>query len=180
MMEIKNDSGRFPIEPERASFKILLAQNPNYFGNLPDSPFKPVKTILGNTTYEEISCIGYNPTKDLLEATIKIKLPSGYDTDLCHAGTCEYVRFYQDCGSGWEDAGVAEFSMNDISNIQDCSGTSDKPRTFVVSQQIEPMRNSCDLPRLLKVRAVLSWNHIPPASTPNWAPVWGNVVDRHI
>src|SRR5262249_38630245 len=148
-----------------------LAQNPNYFGNLVNTPFKPVKTILGNTTYEEISCVGFNPDKDLLEATIKIKLPFGYGTDLCRAGTFEYVRFYLDYGSGWEDAGVAGFNIHDIPNIHDCTGAADKPLTYVVSRQIDPIRNFCGHPRLPKVRAVLSWNYIPPAASPNWAPV---------
>jgi hypothetical protein len=36
-------SGRHRVEKERAQFKRLLASNPNYFGNLADSIFKPVK-----------------------------------------------------------------------------------------------------------------------------------------
>ena len=31
---------------ERVNFKALLAKNPNYFGNLPEGPFKPVKKIV--------------------------------------------------------------------------------------------------------------------------------------
>ena len=56
----------------------LLAANPNYFGNLEKSEFKVVKKIVGDRTFEEISCLGYNPALDLLEATIEIKLPFGY------------------------------------------------------------------------------------------------------
>lgn len=180
MTENKPKTDNIQIEIERSAFKTLLAQNPNYFGNLVGSPFKPVKTILGNTTYEEISCVGFNPDKDLLEATIKIKLPFGYGTDLCHAGTFEYVRFYLDYGSGWEDAGVAGFNIHDIPNIHDCAGSADKPLAYVVSRPIDPTRNFCGHPVLPKVRAILSWNHIPPPATPNWPPIWGNVVDRHI
>ena len=180
MAESKAKTDIIQVEIERSAFKTLLAQNPNYFGNLVSSPFKPVKTILGNTTYEEISCVGFNPDKDLLEATIKIKLPFGYGTDLCHVGTYEYVRFYLDYGSGWEDAGVTGFNIHDIPNIHDCAGSADKPLAYVVSRPIDPTRKFCGHPVLPKVRAILSWNHIPPPASPNWPPIWGNVVDRHI
>jgi len=180
MTESKTKTEITPIAFERSSFKTLLAQNPNYFGNLVNSPFKPVKIILGNTTHEEISCVGFNPDKDLLEATIKIKLPAGYGADLCHAGTYEYVRFYLDYGYGWEDAGVAGFNIHDIPKIHDCVGSAAKPLSYVISRPIDPTRNFCGHPGLPKVRAILSWNHIPPPDMPNWAPVWGNVVDRHI
>ena len=42
---------------ERAAFKTLLLANPNYFGNLADSPFKPGLLISGNTHYEELEPI---------------------------------------------------------------------------------------------------------------------------
>jgi hypothetical protein len=46
---VKPGGGRAPgSEPrvalERARFKSLLLQNPNYFGNLDLSPFKPVRS----------------------------------------------------------------------------------------------------------------------------------------
>ena len=34
---------------ERATFKALVIKNPNYFGNLAESPFQPVLPIAGNT-----------------------------------------------------------------------------------------------------------------------------------
>ena len=30
------------------------------------------------------------------------------------------------------------------------------------------------------MRAILSWNYAPPANTPDFVPVWGNVVDAQI
>jgi len=59
-----------PHRKERAEFRALLLSNPNYFGNLKVSPFKPVLKIQGNTTYEEIGCVGYAPTLDRLEAVV--------------------------------------------------------------------------------------------------------------
>lgn len=170
------------LEKERGEFHKLLAVNPNYFGNLAGTSFKPVKKIIGNTKYEQLTCIGFNPNLNLLEATIQIKLPTGYGNDLCHAGSTEYVRFFIDYGSGWEDAGMVGFNAHDLPNVKDCSNKPDKPLAYTLTQPIEPKRDSCGHPMLPKVRGILSWNNPPPAGAgnANWPPVWGNVLDRHI
>lgn len=168
------------IELERVHFKQLLASNPNYFGNLADSPYKPVKTIIGNTTYEELTCVGYNPDLRQLEATIQIHLPGGYNGGLCAAGSIEYVRFFVDYGGGWIDQGVVGINVHDIPNSVDCAKQADKPLTYVLSRKIEPSSDVCKRPTLPKVRAILSWQVVPQAGNPAWPPVWGNVQDRHI
>ena len=45
-----------------------------------------------------------------------------------------------------------------------------------------PKRRSCceRQPVLPVVRAILSWNDEPPPSQPNWSPIWGNRLQRHI
>ena len=43
------------VPRERGQFRALLVKNPNYFGNLPNSPFPPVSKIALNTSYEEIT-----------------------------------------------------------------------------------------------------------------------------
>jgi hypothetical protein len=165
---------------ERVQFKQLVALNPNYFGNLLDSPMKVVKKMVGNTTYEQVSCLGFNPHLNLLEATVQIKLPGGYNGLLCSPGSTEYVRFYIDYGSGWEDAGLAAFNSHDIPNTLDCADKKDKPLSYVVTTLLEPKKEICTKPVLPRVRAILSWQVIPPAGQPNWPPVWGNVLDDHI
>ena len=85
-------------ELERRKFKTLLASNPNYFGNYPDSGYDAVTQISKKTKYEEISCIGFNPDNNILTATIQIKLPYGYGGNQCGAGTMEHIRFYIDYG----------------------------------------------------------------------------------
>jgi len=171
-------SGR--VEKERSDFHKLLAVNPNYFGNLVESPFKPVKKIIGNTKYEELKCIGFNPNLNQLEATIAVKLPTGYGGGLCHAGSTEFVRFFINYGGGWEDAGMVAVNVHDIPNLKDCAHKSDKPLVYVLSQPIEPKRDDCGHPVLPRVRGILSWNVPPPAANAAWPPVWGNVLDRHI
>ena len=167
------------VQKERVEFKTLLAKNPNYFGNLEQTKWKPVKKIVSNTTYEQATCVGYNPQSNFLEATIAIKRPTGYGGDLCHAGTTEYVRFFLDYGSGWEDAGLAGVRVHDIPNGRDCLNRPDKPLIYAAGLRIDPHRRCCNHAVLPRVRAILSWQWAPPAgaANANWKPVWGNVLD---
>jgi hypothetical protein len=176
----KSSSVTSPVVAERLNFRFLLAGNPNYFGNLVASPFKPVKKIVGDTAYEELHCLSFDHERNLLEATIHINRPSGYRGDLCHDGSTEYVRFYADYGSGWEDQGMASFNAHDIPNSTDCADDATKPLVYVVTLPIDPKKRCCDHPITPKVRAILSWETPPPAVTPNFPPVWGNVLERHI
>jgi hypothetical protein len=169
-----------PVPKERASFKTLLAQNLNYFGNLEDTMLKPVKKIVFDTAFEQVTCVGFNPDGNVLEATIAIKRPTGYNGDLCHTGSIEYVRFFVDYGSGWEDAGLTGVNVHDIPNATDCEGLPEKPLTYVASLRLEPHQRCCTHPVLPRVRAILSWQWMPPAGNPNWHPVWGNVLECEI
>jgi hypothetical protein len=167
---------------ERAQFKRLLAGNPNYFGNIADSPFKPVKKIVANTQYEQLTCVGFNIQTNILEATIAVKLPAGYGGDLCQAGSTEYVRFFVDYGAGWEDAGLAGVNVHDIPTDKDCAAHSTKPLIYVASLKYRPRTECCTHPVLPKVHAILSWQWIPPAGPANvgWLPPWGNALECHI
>ena len=65
---------------------------------------------VGDTSFEELTCIGYNPATEILTAIVRIKQQSGYGGDACTDGSQEYVRFYLDYGDGtWVDHGVAGF-----------------------------------------------------------------------
>jgi hypothetical protein len=167
-------------EPERRQYHSLITMNPNYFGNFPASAIKAKKKLSFDTRYEEISCVGFNPDRDCLEATVLVKLPYGYGGNLCGDGTLEYVRFFLDYGDGWEDVGVVAFTAHDLPNTTDCADRPDKPLAYGLSLPIEPRRHVCDMPILPKVRAILSWETMPPEGDPEWPPVWGNVVERYI
>src|SRR5439155_14320954 len=164
---------------ERLQFKRLLAENINYFGNLSESPLKPVKKIVANTSYEELTCVGFNPQTNFLEATIAVKLRFGYGGDLCQPGTTEYVRFFLDYGGGWEDAGLAAVKVHDIPTGKDCADQLDKPLTYIATLRLKPRTECCNRPVLPKVHAILSWQWVPPAGPANvgWLPPWGNVLD---
>jgi hypothetical protein len=49
----------------------------------------------GDTRYEEIKCIGFNPDLSSLTAIINVKHPYGYCGDLCKKGSYEHVAFWE-------------------------------------------------------------------------------------
>ena len=52
---------------ERLQFNKLIAKNPNYFGNFPEVKLKPVFPLFKDTTFEELTCVGYNPDLGVLK-----------------------------------------------------------------------------------------------------------------
>jgi hypothetical protein len=170
--------GELPNVRERAQFRTLLMSNPNYFGNLKLSPFKPVLSIQTNTTYEQICSVGFQPQFDRLEAVVYINQPSGYGGNICSPGTPEYVRFYMstDNGTTWNDLGLTSFTAYNIPE-----GTQGNKRLeYGVSMQIDPEKKFCFVENLARVRAILSWNVPPPPDEPDFVPVWGDIHETHI
>ncbi|MGA2903895.1 MAG: hypothetical protein ABSD98_08685 [Candidatus Korobacteraceae bacterium] len=169
-----NTLAKLSPELARSNFHALLLANPNYFGNLADSTFKAVLSIQGDTAYESLGCVGYNPQFEQLRATINIKQDSGYNGGICTTGSDEYVRFYlsYDGGTTWLDQGLTAVNVFDVPGP--------KPLEFAVTLNINPKEDFCFEPNLPLVRAILSWSTPPPANTPGWTPVWGDVVNVHI
>jgi hypothetical protein len=164
----------------RTNFKDLIAVNPNYFGNSPDSDQVPVFPLSYDTSFEQLTCIGFNPVLSVLEATIEVKLSYGFGGDLCTNGSLEYVRFYVRYTKEWSNLGVVTVNTHDIPDGFDCEEVPEKPLFYVLTLPFQPAQKDCEVPLLPEVRAILSWNEMPPASSPFWAPVYGNVVDQHI
>ena len=169
----------------RTQFKKLLAKNPNYFGNFPEAGFDPIEVISGNTSFEEVTCIGYFQPLNLLQATVAVKLPTGYGGTLCQQGSEEYIRFYVNYGdaAGWQDLGLSAFNVHDIPNADDCLKDSEKPLYYAVTRPWTPNsaeQKICLSPVLPVIRGIASWNVPPPANSPSWTPVWGNVIDQNV
>jgi len=162
---------QLPPEQARANVRLLLLANPNYFGNLPASDLKAVLNIAGDTSFEELGCVGLASSLSRLEAVVAIKQTSGYQGGVCSAGSQENVRFYLsfDGGTTWQDQGVASFTAYDIPGP--------KPLEYSVAVPVSLPEDICFIENLPQVRAILSWNAVPPANTPGFTPVWGNVVD---
>lgn len=169
------------VNPQhREQFHNFILQNPNYFGNLSEAGVKkapkPAMSMVGNTTYEELKCISFDPESRKLEATIQLKQKGGYGGDYCAKGTKEYVRFYVDYerNGTWVDEGVVNFDSFSLGFKEDLC--------YSLHVTIDPKKHKCCkqgavLPR---VRAILSWNFSPPANQPNWLPVWGNRREANI
>lgn len=174
--EARPDRGEVEeVPPERGQFRRLLTTNPNYFGTLEGAPFEVVLHKQADTTYEELTCVGYEPRRAELEATIAQKRSGGYGGGPCSTGSREYVRFYVDEGSGWRDIGIAGARVTDLAPRRDCDGDRIHPLTHGVTLRYAPERWLCQRPRFVRVRAILSWEQEPPADTPEHVPVWGSV-----
>lgn len=197
------------VEQERFEFKNLIMKNPNYFGSITESTNKneimqavyklppktieyllpkltidpdmliPVKTWLLKTKYEELRCVGLYPEDDLLEAVLEVKLPYGFNGDLCTLGSKEYVAFYIDWGdsSGYQHVATPTVGVHDIPDVND------KHLFYAVKAEIpniESKLKACTIENIVKVKAVLSWNVDPTPFGHTYTPTWGNVLTRHI
>jgi hypothetical protein len=173
----------FAVQKERTDFKSMLVKNPNYFGNIPGSKLKPNLKIISDVTYEQLTCLGYNPETADMEAVFSIKQTGGYSGGLCAGGSFEHVRFYLDFhdGAGFIDQGSIAVNVHDIPAEKDCQGNSIFPVKYAATLKKKTSKFSkCESPLLPTLRAILSWNNDPPANSPNWAPVWGNVLNCDI
>jgi hypothetical protein len=152
----------------RQAVHLLLAHNPNYFGNLPELDIPPVIELTNDTYFEELTRVGWGTDPDVLAATVEVKRAVGYGDD-----SVEWVRFYlsYDGGGSWEDAGLASFTARDLTG----------PVSHTVAHPVpERHRGRTGAGGRPLVRTVLSWQITPPPGHPGWQPVWGNVVDRDV
>lgn len=161
------------VEAERSEFKQLLAKNPNYFGHQPELDFEAVTEKVGDTSYEEVTCVGYDPGVSQLEAVVSLKRDFGYGGDVCTEGSIEYVRFFLDRerNGNWTDVGVASTRVYDMPG--------QKPVDYAVTIELDEPLEPCDSPVLPRVRAILSWETEPP-SDETYRPVWGNRHEANI
>jgi hypothetical protein len=160
------------LPPERQQFKSLILGNPNYFGTFPKFGGVVTKASSGDTTYEQLACLGLNPGNGVLEAVINVKQSAGYGTNACGAGTIEYVRFFVQDGSLWHDLGLSSVQVFDLSGPL--------PLSYAVSVDFTAARKFCTTENIVNVRAILSWEWAPTAGDPAFIPVWGNVVNAEV
>lgn len=143
----------------RQNVQLLLAHNPNYFGNLPELDIPPVIELTNDTFFEELVRVGYDG--GVLSATVELKRPVGYGT-----GSTEWVRFHVsvDEGASWVDAGLASFTAVDGKG----------PLSHSLAHRLPTPVTAA------RVRAILSWQLVPAPGCPGWQPVWGNVIEHHL
>ncbi len=180
-----NENAKAEFDPKMAEFRInhrkFLLENPNYFGvqdneNKLIANFQPVLNILNSRIFEELTCVSYKPDIRRLSAIVRVKQPSGYSGGPCSQGSKEYVRFYvsYDNGISWLDEGVIDFDAHDLGFKEELCYEVGKPF-------ISKKRSCCDKKAVLPlVRAILSWNMMPPPGIPGWLPIWGNTLQSYI
>ncbi|MGH8065122.1 MAG: hypothetical protein ACRERE_07735 [Candidatus Entotheonellia bacterium] len=173
-MQIPSQETRL-FREERLAIHKLLSNNPNYFGTATGVDLPVVQPIKFNTTYEELTCVGLWPERNLLEATILVKLPFGFLGEMCSPGSYEYVRFFIDWDNDGdfsdlnEDVGVAAVNVHDIPQVREFH------LCYAVRRPFRPFLADCRNPYIVKMRAILSWEIVPPPGDWNFIPIWGNV-----
>jgi hypothetical protein len=141
-----------------------------------------IKVVLAqkpNTKYEKLHCVGLNYDLDKLVATVTIKLPYGYNGNLCTGGSHEHVGFWIYVYDQIEQMCSWRYLGTSVVNVHDIAGIPDEGLQYSVSLPVDFSNywDDCGKPRVLKVRAILSWQTPPPTDDPDYNPVWGNKVD---
>lgn len=156
------------VPRERAHFKELLLAE--HFKELP-APAAG-EPPAGDTGYEQLMCIGYQPQLAQLNAVVHLKLSNGYSGDICTSGSTEYVKFFSstDDGASWTELGITSFTAWDVSGP--------KPLEFDVTLPVDLAQTCCKDENIVLIRAILSWE-VPPGSATE-PVVWGNGLDAHV
>src|SRR5258708_35837850 len=105
MAKVKKPSAQLPKgQAERLQFPKLIAKNPNYFGNFPGTKLPPVFPLSNDIAFEELTCVGYNPDRGVLEAVVQLKTGPGYLRGQGLPGYFEDIPFLFGSGTGFFDA----------------------------------------------------------------------------
>jgi len=154
------------VPRQRTHFKELLLAE--HFKLEPPEAGPPV----GDTTFEQLVCVGYRPQFKRLDAVVQIKQSFGYSGGICTAGSQEYVKFFAstDDGATWTDLGLTAITVWDVPGP--------KPLDFDVSIPVDLATMCCTTENLVLIRAILSWE-VPPGG-PTDPIVFGNGLDAHV
>ena len=129
----------------------------------------------GSTVYEELDCVGLRSVglSDELVGVLRIKRPNGYSGGPCTTGSREYVTFWAD----FDNNGTFETCLGTASvQVFDLSVPREGLEYSVnLPVDLNPYRRRCgEGPRVVPIRAILSWNEVPDWANPDWVPTWGN------
>ncbi len=184
------------VPEHRFNFKAIsqiaeqIKKNPSSLAEYElDPQFKKIKkSVLAilkskyNTNYEKLGCVGLNYDLDQLVSTITVKLPNGYSGDLCADGSDEHVAFWayvydeieQTCI--WMYLGVTSVNVHDIKSIP----AGGLQYAVYLPVDLSSFKENCHHPKVIRIRAILSWNTKPDPADPYYIPAWGNRVDALI
>jgi hypothetical protein len=132
-----------------------------------------------NTNYEEISCLGLEYDRDTLVATLRVKLPYGYSGGLCSEGSHEYVAFWAYVHDQIEQQCVWRYLGTGKVNVHDIEKLPEEGLNYAVKlpTDLSQYKDNCSNPKIMKIRAVLSWNTPPSKQDPYATPIWGNTIE---
>lgn len=132
----------------------------------------------GDTTYEELECLGLDNFARQLVATFRVKRPTGFSGPPCSPGSTEYVAFWADFDDDCRPTylGTVPVAAHDYITMPG-GGLS---YAAVLPVDLDAYRRLCDQPGIHRVRAVLSWNTPPSTTDPDLVPFWGNRIDTHV
>ena len=177
---MKTDESAEHLLSIRKHTQLYLLKNPNYFGTISDvglnKIYKPVYELKHKNYYEQLGNINYSPMTGKINAVVIIKRATGYLGKPYQGGSKEYIRFYVDYDNSgnWVDEGVIGLGVYDHNVEEDLfyeveSGVIPKIRNLYDKEGIMP-----------RVRAILSWNTMPPVNHPDWNFIWGSVREGEI
>ncbi|HBI15561.1 MAG TPA: hypothetical protein DDY20_08630 [Desulfobulbaceae bacterium] len=184
------------VPPHRYNFSALRAiarsigQYPSARAVFQQDPrFKAVEESVAallnakpSTRYEELRCVGLNYDLEQLAAVLTVKMVCGYNGDLCTEGSNEHVAFWVRVHDGieqvcsWKYLGTASVNVHDIKPVP----VGGLHYAAYLPVDLSFLKQGCSKARVLKVRAVLSWNAKPDPAAPDQLPVWGNRVEALI
>lgn len=137
----------------------------------------------GSTKYEELQEVGLHYDLDMLAASFTVKRPCGYSGQLCSSnGSYEYVGFWLYVRHPWwgfyywKYVGTTKINVHDIYNIP----RSGLEYAVKLPVKLDDLKKECELPQVLRVRAILSWSIPHPSTQPHTLPKWGNRIDAYI
>ena len=175
-------AARADVQPARKNFRRLLPANPNYFGRKPEIGIEVILENQGDTTFDTLGCVAYGPERDGLEATVRVLEAAGYAGSLCTTGSHEHVRFYVSYNGGQRARTPASRAQTSTTSRMCPTARSSRCTRSAagVGLDFTPKRDRCGKPVLPLVRAILSWEDVPPPNQPDWLPVWGTVRSCHV
>jgi len=185
---VEYDKAKAKVEPQRSGFKFLVeaveSKNPTLIKNatsvFAENKLNITKALAdlmaskGNTSYEEVNCVALDYHNEALVATFTAKRNYGYGGNLCSRGSKEYVTFWiqdETTNCEWKKIGTSVVDLHDIPNHKGLSYSAILPYDF------SKLKQNCQAPKCLKVRAVLSWNVEPTGLD---TPYWGNFKESYI
>ncbi len=180
---MKQVASKVPSRPDPEQLvalrRALVAQaliNPDAVGSAPAALLdEALGDIGGNTFFEGLCGVSFDPDHSVLNAVVEVRQAYGYMGGPCERGSTEYLRFFVDWlnDGNWDDQGAVGLTVHDLPDRHDCREQLNKPIAFAVALKIDPRHQCCDRPLLPRVRAILSWQLVPPPNTPDHIPVWG-------